>query len=223
MTWASSIRASGRSATCASSVCAVSAAAAERLGAMPRLASSSPAPPLPLALTSMSAFASRLPPSDDDVVAEVVVAAPSGELDDAPLSLEEDETAEADARRFFVAPAAPGAIAAARSRFLGRYAALMSPMPTKKSSARTTRRIQPASLQWGKRSQGRTRDDLDEVGRPVPHIATVVNDDNHARVAGEEALETLERQACTWPGAYSARIFVELKLVRRTHCQTRRA
>ena len=36
-----------------------------------------------------------------------------------------------------------------------------------------------------------TRDDLDEIGAPLPDVGAIIDDDDHGGVYGEEAMEAL--------------------------------
>jgi hypothetical protein len=81
------------------------------------------------------------------------------------------------------------------SFFFGRKAALMSPIPTKNSSARrkvslgrSRRHGEEGKESCGRREGERTGNNLDEVRTPIPHISTIVDDYDHVGVAGEESL-----------------------------------
>ena len=79
---------------------------------------------------------------------------------------------------------------------LGRKAELMSPIPTKKSSTRTTKRQIYAHMLVGNKECRPTWYDLDEIGRPLPDIGSVVNYHHHGCIARKKSLQALLCQ--TW-------------------------
>lgn len=82
----------------------------------------------------------------------------------------------------------PGGRGGVKGSSLGRNAELISPIPTKKSSADQV--YMRMTAVW-KRTARLTRDHFNKVWTPFPDIRTVINDNNHTLITGEESLQAL--------------------------------